>query len=141
MPAFWDASAVVPLTVDQPATRRIREVLADDPSVWVWWATPIEVRSVLARLAREGTLEDSRREQAVRRLAHLKRGWREVLPTERVRTLAEELPERTAVTAADALQLAAALIWCGERPRGRMFICTDRRLAVAAIRTGFTVLP
>lgn len=141
MPAFWDTSAIVPLTVDQPATRRLKEMLPRDPAISVWWDTPIEVRSALARLAREGVLGAYGTQQAAKRLARLRRAWREILPSERVRAVAEELPERSAVTAGDALQLAAALIWCRERPRGRTFVCMDRRLATVAAHLGFSVFP
>lgn len=45
------------------------------------------------------------------------------------------------LTATDALQLAAALIWTHERPAGSGFVCLDRRLHAAAAREGFDVLP
>ena len=41
----------------------------------------------------------------------------------------------------DALQLAAALSWCGEKPAGAGFVCLDQRLREAAQREGFEVLP
>jgi predicted nucleic acid-binding protein len=65
----------------------------------------------------------------------------EIEPTEEVRTLAESALEKHDLRAADALQLAAALVFCHERPRGRWFVCFDRRLAAAADIEGFTVLP
>ncbi|MDQ7843436.1 MAG: hypothetical protein QN141_11835 [Armatimonadota bacterium] len=37
-------------------------------------------------------------------------------------------------------QLAAALVWCRERPRGRSFVCLDRALALAAGTLGFAVV-
>jgi hypothetical protein len=43
--------------------------------------------------------------------------------------------------AADALQLAAALVWCDEAPQGTAFVCLDDRLRDAARREGFAVLP
>lgn len=141
MPGFWDASAIVPLTINQPATPLLRTALAHDSAMSVWWGTPIEVRSALARLAREGLLGASGTQQAATRLAAIRRRWREILPSERVRTLAEELPERHGVTAADAFQLAAALLWCRGRPRGRSFVCLDRRLATVAAHLGFSVIP
>lgn len=141
MPRFWDASAVVPLTIDQPATPQLRTALAHDSAMSVWWGTPIEVRSALARLAREGVLSASGAQHAAKRLASLRRRWREILPSERVRAVAEELPERYGVTAGDAFQLAAALTWCKERPRGRAFVCADHRLATIAATVGFTVVP
>jgi hypothetical protein len=42
--------------------------------------------------------------------------------------------------AADALQLAAALIWCNRHPRGKTFISGDERLLEAAEKEGFNVI-
>jgi hypothetical protein len=42
--------------------------------------------------------------------------------------------------AADALQLASALVWCGNHPRGRVFIGADGDLADAAEGEGFTII-
>jgi uncharacterized protein len=46
-----------------------------------------------------------------------------------------------ALRAAEALQVAAALTWCDESPRGERFVCLDERLKQAARREGFDVLP
>jgi hypothetical protein len=40
--------------------------------------------------------------------------------------------ERFHIRAADALHLAAALIWCHQRPHGRVFVCNDLHLGDAA---------
>jgi predicted nucleic acid-binding protein len=106
-----------------------------------WWGTPIEVRSAFARLAREGELEGVQRTTAINSLDRLHRLWNEVLAAEAVRTLVLALPDEYALRAGDAWQLAAALVWCRERPRGRSFVCWDKRLAQAAAAVGFTVHP
>lgn len=41
---------------------------------------------------------------------------------------------------ADAFQLAAALVWCANRPRNRTFITMDDKLALAAEEAGFSLL-
>jgi hypothetical protein len=64
-----------------------------------------------------------------------------MLPSERVRALAEELPDEYGVRSADALQLAAALVWCRERPKRRAFVCFEEKLARAAAEAGFVVRP
>jgi hypothetical protein len=71
----------------------------------------------------------------------LRQSWGEILPSERVRSLAEELPDQMGLRAAEAMQLAAALVWCRERPRGRPFVCLDRPLATAAAHLGFSLEP
>jgi predicted nucleic acid-binding protein len=70
---------------------------------------------------------------------HVWERWEEAAPTERVRELAETLTQRYAIRSADALQLAAALVWSGERPRQRPFVCFDRWLAEAAEREGLQI--
>jgi len=105
----------------------------------VWWGTPIEARSAFARLVRDGSLTDAERLRAVKLLEQLRHASDEIQPSERVRALAEDLPDRHGVRAADAMQLAAALIWCRERPSRRPFICFEERLSKAASAVGFSV--
>jgi predicted nucleic acid-binding protein len=107
----------------------------------VWWGTPLEARSAFARLGREGQLTAAQRATAVRLLGQLRVAWDEILPTEQVRSLAEDLPDAHGVRAADAAQLAAALVWCRERPKKRPLVCFDERLRTAAIALGFSVRP
>ncbi len=100
----------------------------------------MEVWSALARLVRTGEISPEDKAAAQRRLERLQGVWNEILPTERVRLLAQTLPDTYELTAADSLQLAAALVWCEERPRGRPFVVLDARLSSAAARAGFTVI-
>jgi predicted nucleic acid-binding protein len=137
--AFWDASAIVPLCCSQPATAHGRKVLRDVRRMVVWWGTPVEARSAFARLVRDGQLSDAERRTAIRLLSQLRGSWDEIQPSEKVRSLAEGLPDQYGVRAADALQLGAALLWCGERPQRRPFVCFDERLARAASEAGFVV--
>ena len=139
--AFWDASAIVPLCCSQPATAQGRRLCRELKRMVVWWGTPLEARSAFARLAREGQLTIEERATAVRLLAQLRVAWDEILPTEKVRSLAEDLPDTHGVRAADAAQLAAALVWCGERPKQRPLVCFDERLRAAATALGFSVRP
>ena len=106
----------------------------------VWWGSLVEVQSALCRLHREGEIAEVDKHGAIARLRLLSRGWREVLPDEEVRHLALRVLDRYSLRAADSLQLAASLIWCGQRPSGRSFICGDHRLAEAADAAGFSVL-
>ncbi len=138
--AFWDASAIVPLCVYQPSTGALGRLVRKHGRLVVWWGTPVEVRSALSRLARERAMTDEGHDRALARLAVLRRTWAEVLPTERVRSLAEEMPRQYDIRAGDAWQLAAAVVWCKERPRHRPFVCFDDRLAAAAARAGFAIV-
>jgi uncharacterized protein len=107
----------------------------------VWWGTPLEARSAFARLVREGLLSPQERTAATKLLGQLRETWDEILPTETLRSIAEELPDRHGLRAADAVQLAAALVWCRERPKQRPLICFDERLRAAATALGFSVRP
>jgi uncharacterized protein len=137
--AFWDASAIVPLCCSQAATRRSRKLLREAGRMVVWWGTPVEARSAFARLVRDGSLKDTERVRTVKLLDQLRTSWYEIQPSEQVRAIAEYLPDRHGLRALDAMQLAAALVWCRERPNRRPFICFDDRLSSAAVALGFTV--
>jgi predicted nucleic acid-binding protein len=139
--AFWDASAIVPLCCAQSATAQSRRLRGELKRLVVWWGTPIEARSAFARLVREGQLTADERAISIRRLDQLRAAWNEILATEKVRSLAEDLPDGLGIRAADAAQLAAALAWCRERPKQRAFICLDERLRGAATALGFSVRP
>lgn len=139
--AFWDASAIVPLCCSQPATAQGRRLRRELKRMVVWWGTPLEARSAFARLVRDGRLAVEERATAIRLLGQLRVTWDEILPTERVRSLAEDLPDTHGVRAADAVQLAAALVWCRERPKHRPLVCFDDRLRAAATALGFSIKP
>lgn len=139
--AFWDASAIVPLCCSQSASAQGRRLRRDLKRMVVWWGTPLEARSAFARLVRDGRISPAERVAAVHLLGQLRATWDEILPTEKLRSLAEELPDAHRLRAADAIQLAAALVWCRERPRQRPFVCFDERLRTAASELGFFVRP
>lgn len=137
---FWDSSALVPLLLEQESSGRMRAKLLDNPVQVVWWATTIECASAISRVYRqeEVTRPEVRRAQQV--LQRLAESWNEVLPFSALRERAEGLLRRHPLRAADALQLAAALTWALDRPRGLRFLSLDARLNDAADREGFTLV-
>jgi hypothetical protein len=137
--AFWDASALVPLCIHEITSSKAHSRLRAFLPV-VWWGSLVEVHSAIARLHSVGKLKDVERQGAVARLTMLNQGWREILPTDEVRSLATRLLDMHDLRAADSVQLAAALIWCQQRPVKRPFVCEDRRLTKAAAEAGFSVL-
>ena len=137
MPGFWDASAIVPLCVPAQNPGHGRRLLHQHAPV-VWWGTTVEVISALARLKRERLLTEAQHLAASQRLEALQKVWREIQPTDRLRDLAKTRLDRYEIRAADALQLAAALVWCNERPKNRAFLCRDVRLREVARKEGFT---
>ena len=137
--AFWDASALVPLCIHEAASRHAQSHLRRFAPV-VWWGSLVEVHSAICRLHRDREISDRDKQGAVARLRLLNRGWREILPDDKVRDLATQLLDTYTLRAADSLQLAASLTWCEQRPSKRSFICGDQRLAKAAESAGFSVL-
>lgn len=63
----------------------------------------------------------------------------EILPSNAVRDEAARLFRRHSLRAADALQLAAAIVWAGPA-RGAEFVTRDERLALVARLEGFRVV-
>lgn len=139
--AFWDTSAVVPLCCQQNLSQSMRKLWRETSRVVVWWGTSVEVRSAVCRLRNEGLLTAKGRQQASARLEVIRQEWREMMPSDKVRGLAEGLPDAYGLRALDSFQLAAALVWCNEKPKNRVFVCDDSKLSVAAQAVGFTVVP
>lgn len=137
---FWDASAVVPLLVAEAPTRGLLAMLEQDPLMLVWWGTPVECTSAVARREREGALSARDAARALERLRSLGDAWQEVLPTDPIRSTAQRLLRVHPLRAADALQLAAATLAAEHEPASLELVCLDDRLAEAAQREGFPVV-
>lgn len=137
---YWDASAVVPLLVLQIKSSVLERLLREDPDIVTWGATSIECCSAILRLGRTGSLAPEEAEKSLARLLELRSGWKEVVPNDELRDIAERLLHVRALRAADALQLSAALVACGRETRKLSFVCADDRLRVAARKEGFEVL-
>lgn len=138
--SFWDTSAVIPLCCFQAKSQELR-ALRRKYEIVAWWASSIEGRSALKRLLRENKISQTAYNEAVNRLEIQSENWREIIPSEKLRKLAGNLIETENLRTLDALQLASALVWCYERPKGRIFVCCDGKLSESAEKLGFTVLP
>lgn len=136
---FWDASALVPLLLEQPLSERSRQLHAADREIVAWWGSSIECASAIARLHREDRLTAAEDRQARSLLTMLSASWFEVQPGDAVRAQAHRLLRLHSLRAADALQLAAALEWGGSPPDGQ-FVSFDERLNTAAEHEGFVTL-
>jgi predicted nucleic acid-binding protein len=137
---FWDASAIVPLVIAEPATPTIQAVAEKDPTMLVWWATEVECASAIARLEREGSLDQTAVTQAFDRLKHLAHAWHEVDPSDPIREAAVRFLRVHPLRAADALQLAAAFIAAERRPSSLEVVTLDDHLALAAQKEGFVLI-
>ena len=133
---FWDSSAIVPLLVDEDRTDAAVGKARQDGELVVWWGTPTECASAIARLERDGAPADKVSE-AFARLDELAMTWIEVEPHDDVRQIARRLLRVHPLRAADALQLAAAYIAAERRPATLQVVTFDERVRHAALKEGF----
>ena len=138
---FWDSSALVPLLLPEDHSAALTALLAADKDPTIWWATPLECQSAIQRRHREKPLPQAALLSATERLRAVVELVDTVAPTDEVRRRAARLVAVHPLRAADALQLAAALIWCEEQPQGEGFVSLDARLRDAARSEGFDVTP
>lgn len=137
---FWDTSAIVPLVIEQPASRSCRGHRRADPGLVVWTLTHVEAWSGCCREFRAGNLIRDELERVQARLGRLAAKWSEVGDIAAVKLQALRLIQAHGLRAADALQLGAALTYYGPKAQRRPFVCLDQGLADAARREGFNVL-
>lgn len=137
--AFWDTSALVPLCCSQTFSVKARALRRKFPHITIWWGTTVEVHSALNRLVQEGKLTGKSHTAALNLWQGLEAGARIVNPVDRVRDIARDLPRVYGLRAMDSFQLAAALVWCQDKPRNRPFITADLDLSNAATQAGFAV--
>lgn len=137
---FWDSSALVPLVVRQGASAHMRSLYRSDSAVLAYWTTRVECESAVSRLEREKRLRTAAARTARGRLERFAASWHEVQPLDVLRETAIRLLRVHELRAADALQLAAAVVASEGRAGSLPFVCLDERLAAAAEREGFPVL-
>jgi uncharacterized protein len=137
---FWDASAIIPLLIDEPARASLLKLLGEDPEILAWWGTTVEIASALARREREKLLAAEEVEAALATAHQLADSWHEIVPSTSVRRTAERLLRTHPLRAADSLQLAAALVAADYDSTTLELVCLDARLATAARREGFRVI-
>ncbi len=137
---FWDTSALVALSVDEPRRQAALRVLEADEQIVVWWGTAIEYVAAVSRRERDGSLKTGEVTEHLGRLTALSQVWYEVQPSRRLKTVAQRLLRVHPLRAADSLQLAAALVAAEDEPSSIGFVCFDARLNQAASREGFAIL-
>lgn len=127
--------------MDEPDAATIISAFDADTEPAIWWAAPVETHSAIARALADRRVTKEEAAAAAERLRRLRREIDEVAPTDDIRNRAMRLLMLHRLRAADALQLAAALVWSEEQPSGDTFVCLDKRLREAARREGFVLLP
>jgi predicted nucleic acid-binding protein len=136
--AFWDTSAILPLCCSQIFTVQSKKFHRKFPKTVIWWGTSVEINSGLARLKRNNLLDDKEVVKSRKLWEKFCISSRIVLPIEKIVHIAEDLPERYELRAMDSFQMAAALVWCQEKPRNRPFVTADSKLSQVAEKAGFT---
>jgi len=136
--AFWDSSALIPLFAAQTQTERVSQFFAKY-RIAVWWSTAVEIVSGLTRVERMGEIDHDEFLVGKQLAQTVAATWVSIRPSERIAAEACSLFEAHPLSAADALQLAAALEWCEGKPHGNVFLTFDKRLREAAGLAGFTL--
>jgi uncharacterized protein len=101
----------------------------------------VEIVSALWRRQRSGDLDERSRANAQRHLDELLPACSVIVDVALVARRARRVLALHLLRAADALQLAAALVACDDRPELLPFVTLDDRLSDAAAREGFKVFP
>ena len=137
---FWDSSALLPLLIAETTSARMDGHYREDPVVVTWWGTRVECGSALARLERDGDMAADQVRLAFERLDAASATWIEVPAQDDVRDQSMRLLRMHRLRAADATQIAAALVASGFSPRSLTFVTLDVRQGDAAEREGFPLL-
>ncbi|MDP9176046.1 MAG: type II toxin-antitoxin system VapC family toxin [Gemmatimonadota bacterium] len=137
---YWDSSAIIPLLIAESTSARLREIHSADPAIATWWGTPVECVSAFARLERDGTLTPSGLGRAIARTRNAVGFWTEVGPSDDVREQAIRLLRVHQLRAADAVQLAAAIVAAEFQPGSLDFVTLDKHQGSAADKEGFRVI-
>jgi predicted nucleic acid-binding protein len=137
---FWDASAVVPLLLDEDPSEAVGALKRADPLMAVSWLTVVECGSAIARAEHEQMLDQDEAAAAFTRLDNLARGWIEVEPTSDVRDIARRLLRAYRLRTGDAIQVASATLAAERRPATLELVTLDDRLETAALKEGFPVI-
>jgi PIN domain. len=138
---FWDSSALIPLLVREKASEAMRAILVSDRHIAASVITPIEIESALWRRRHHSELDAEQHSASEETFAELTRGWSEIGDIMIVRGIALDLLSRHVLRAADAIQLATAIVASGSNRVPLAFVTLDHDLAEAARAEGFDVLP
>lgn len=137
---YWDASALVPLFIEEASTAEVQGWRAADLGITTWMMTRVEVISGIARRKREWPELLARWNRAVREVHEVASRWSEISDAAATRLHAERIVLDHPLRTADALQLGAAIVAADGDPQSLELVTLDNRLAEAARREGFPVL-
>lgn len=138
---YWDSSALVPLHVQQPHSRAVRDLFLGDSDVMTWVLSDLEIRSALCRLSWDGAMSTEQMADAISRFDAMWKTVSVVAMVEPAKTRAKRVLLAHPLRATGAMQLGAALTAAYDEPANLEFVTLDERLREAARREGFAVVP
>ena len=136
---YLDSSVLVKRFVREEGSPRVRQ-LSRTARLATSTLARVEVRSAVARLLREGSLEEMNATRALRRVEQV---WSELILMEargKTLVLARDLVARHALRAYDAVHLASAIRLSVDTDVAVTFGCADAALTRAAKAEGLRVL-
>ncbi|HCU24654.1 MAG TPA: hypothetical protein DF383_06530 [Deltaproteobacteria bacterium] len=138
---FWDASALLPLLVQEQTSSRMAELFTggEEPAS-VWLFSMVEVTSALCRLFRMKEIHQQDLEKALETWKEISEEVTWIRDFEMVQERALRVLRLHPLKAADALQLASALVAVTDRTTSHQFVTLDKQLAEAANKEGFQVI-
>lgn len=139
--SFWDSSALGSLLLQEANALEIRSIYDQSETFVMWTLTPVEVVSALYQAARTNRISAEGLRQAEQWLKEAIESFNFVKDIEQVKHRAERILRIHPLKAADALQLAAALVYYDDKPQSQLLITLDTKLAQAGFKEGFTILP
>ena len=137
---FWDSSALIPLLIREQSSEAMRAILRSDRRIAASVITPIEIESALWRRRHHGEMDAEQHMFAEEMFAELTDSWSEIGDIISAQRIALDLLSRHTLRAADAIQLATAIVASNAAVGSLPFVTLDHDLAAAARAEGFTVL-
>ena len=136
---YWDTSALVPLVVAEEHSELVRQWFEQDSQIVTWAWSRVELVSAIERRAREKRLSRAGRRLLLDLVTPFAESWDEVADVHVVRSKAIPLLARHALRAADAAQVAAALVLNEASESSIPFLSLDQKLAVIAEKESLRV--
>lgn len=136
--AYFDTSALVKRYVDEAGRREVLRLLRRYDVV-TSAVVPVELRSALRRRVAEGTLDEERVPEILKRVAAERGFWAVIDVSSDVLAAAETLVAAHPLRALDAIHVASAQLFADriEKPE-LMFVSADVRQTAAASAVGMT---
>lgn len=136
---YFDTSVLVKRYVNEPGSRRARELLRK-LSVVTSALAPIEAASAVQRRARVGELDERAVRAMMRRMADDRGRWELIDLEAAVLARAESLVRDVALATLDAVHIASALLLGEGMGRRVPFVTADARQRTAAERVNLEVV-